>query len=152
MYTRPIKLQQLLDEKQTRRGKSITRDVPIEDRPTQIIEVIQRPVITQPLPAFDEPIIEAAQQRPLRDAQGRFYVYVNNPYEETYALADALVARYYEYTGVYPTIILLSALRYLTDGRRMQHYYSKYSRKHDTFRIPFEYDGSVYYDVLCRGE
>ena len=105
-YTRPIKLQLLLDEL-------------IENMPTQITEAI-RPVITQPLPTI-ELAVEPEPQTPPRDSQGRPFIQVNNPYEHTYDLVDALVDRFLAYTGVYPAVILLSALRYLTVGQKMQH-------------------------------
>lgn len=109
------------------------------DAPTQITGAI-RPIPAQP--KVTRPMLPV-------DTQGRPYIRLHNPYEDTQVLIEAAVAHFIYLTGTRPSVICLSAMRYFTYGI-WEHYYYPPARGMDA--IPLACEGTPEYDVLVRGE
>src|SRR5579871_4206122 len=149
-YTTHPKLQAILLEEALKRqltgpiaslarAEAHTEEIAIEDMPTAAHAAVQPSTAIVPLGL---PV----------DALGRPCLKVVNPFESTVALVEAAIVRFREAQGCYPSVILLSAFRYLTYGMMQEYYYCYPAGNHRIIRIPYSYDGSVDYDVLCRGE
>lgn len=131
--TSPLRLKAALREAQRR--------AVLAEQPTVHTGAI-RPVQRMPVsPYTTKPLL------PL-DELGRPYVAITSEREETALLVRQAVERYHSLQGCYPSVVLLSAFRYLTVGLWMGYYYPGGQAK----PIPYGYEPNGTYDVLCRGE
>jgi hypothetical protein len=122
---------------------AVSDDIDIDLMPTQITDAI-KPV--QPMAKVTKPML------PL-DAQNRPYVVMADFTQATQDLIEEAVKGFYEIQHVYPTVICLSAFRYLTYGMQTRLYQPT---EKGVNPIPLIYEGYfgdlIDYDVLARGE
>ncbi|GCE49219.1 hypothetical protein KTH_40880 [Thermosporothrix hazakensis] len=125
----PFKKSKLLSARQ----RAALRREQLADMPTQITRVV-RPFETEPI-------------LPL-DAQGRPYVRIESQERDTLKLVEQAVDQYVRARKTYPSVILLSAIRFLEIGFSLKYYYPLEVRG---LAIPYRYDpAGAGYDVLCR--
>jgi len=106
---------------------------------------LQTPAVR--LPSIPPAVQASGRMLPL-DQQGRPYLKIVNPYENTLTLVEAAVQRFYELQGCYPVEIILSPFHFLTYGMAFEYFYT---RGRQPVRIPFICENNCSYDVLVRG-
>lgn len=144
---RPIRLvkYQNIEDMDTLHVPTLSIARPAQNAP--ITEGFQMPSI--PVPEEPHPARITGPCLPI-DSEGRPYLKIVNPFQETIYLVEAAVHRYIELHKLYPAVILLSALRYLNQMQTVEHYYP---RDLGQKPIPYSYEPSnVQYDILLRGE
>ena len=92
-------------------------------------------------------VVEAIRPGSLpRDSQGRPFLLTDQKAEETLDLVERMIELFMQLEGRFPTIIKLSAFRYLTYGMLVKYYLK--GAEH----IRYTYEEGCTYEVMVKGD